>query len=41
MQDALDAITKYTSVTDEAGTLTNPMMVDAVVRNIGIVGEAD
>ena len=40
MLDALDAILSYTSGVDLEGFLTNRMLRDAVVRNIGIVGEA-
>ncbi len=40
MLDALDAILSYTSGVDQEGFLANRMLLDAVVRNIGIIGEA-
>jgi len=40
MLDALDAILKYTTGVNQEGFFTNQMLQDAVVRNIGIVGEA-
>jgi len=40
MLDALDAILRYTSGVDQEGFFSNQMLQDAVVRNIGIVGEA-
>jgi uncharacterized protein with HEPN domain len=40
MLDALDQISKYTVGVTEEQFLSNRMLQDAVVRNIGIVGEA-
>jgi uncharacterized protein with HEPN domain len=40
MLDALDQILKYTVEVSEEQFLSNRMLQDAVVRNIGIVGEA-
>lgn len=40
MLDALDQISKYTAGVSEEQFLSNRMLQDAVVRNIGIVGEA-
>jgi uncharacterized protein with HEPN domain len=40
MLDALDQILEYTSGVSREAFLTNRMLQDAVVRNIGIVGEA-
>jgi uncharacterized protein with HEPN domain len=40
MLDALDAILSYTSGVNQEGFFANRMLRDAVVRNIGIVGES-
>jgi uncharacterized protein with HEPN domain len=40
MLDALDQILKYTVGVSQEQFLSNRMLQDAVVRNIGIVGEA-
>jgi uncharacterized protein with HEPN domain len=40
MLDALDQILEYTFGVSEETFLTNRMLQDAVVRNIGIIGEA-
>jgi uncharacterized protein with HEPN domain len=40
MREAIDRIARYTEDVDESGFLGNPMIQDAVLRNIEIIGEA-
>jgi len=38
--EAIDRIFEYTEDLDEAGFLANRLVQDAVIRNIGMIGEA-
>ena len=40
MIEAADRILAYAADTEEAGFLSNPMLQDAVIRNIEVIGEA-